>query len=187
MYEAILKDFKDKMFEISTREGELDIMVALDQLFTGKFEYSPDEEIRRYEKKEKQFLKKMIVDSIHTIVDQDPNYVPGLLLLALGNFALERFRIASNYAQKAQKLLDYNSDWYMIALELFQKAIALVDEVPKSIEYLDEISFDIKKTAAEAQGFTLLCPACQTFNDKKNKNCSNCGLKFTKEMKKTVK
>ncbi|MHA1148747.1 MAG: hypothetical protein ACTSR8_10965 [Promethearchaeota archaeon] len=187
MYEVILNDFKEKMLEIAIRDDELDLIIALDQLFSEKFDPKEGEEIRRYEKKEKQFIKKMIVDCMGRIVKSNPNYPLGLILISLGNFALERFRAASDYAQKAQKLLDYNSDWYIIALDLFQKTISLVDEFPKDIEYLDEVIFDIKKTTAAEQDLTLLCPACQTFNNRKSKNCSNCGLKFTKEMKKGSK
>ena len=183
MYDLIIKKYRDKINEISLKEEELEISVAIEHLISPKLE-SQETEKRRYEGKDSQFLKKSIIHSLEEIIETNPEYPKALILLALLYFDLKKFKEAGKTAQKAHKMLDYQSVWYNIALELFQQATPHIGEYPEFLKYIDEISFDIKKTTADKQGLTLLCPKCGNFNEKKSKFCIICGNKFTKEDRK---
>ncbi|MHA1273464.1 MAG: hypothetical protein ACTSQP_14520 [Promethearchaeota archaeon] len=183
MYQLVIQKYKDKISQIAEKLNDFEIILALQLLTTTKFEYKPDEEIKRYEKKEKKLLLKMLADVTMEFIAANPQNSLGLLLLSLIYFAQTNFKKAYDYANKACQRIEKSSELYKISYDLIQEISEHLENYPELFKHIDELEFDIKETSAKKLGYTLLCPNCGNFNDKKAKYCRICKNKLPKKKK----
>jgi len=184
----IVRKIAESIKNVAIQESAIEIKVLIDLLLKEMKESPSEEEILRYTPRDKQFLRKMIVEAQRKALINYPEYYQGLIVLALVYFEIQNYKNASETATAAHQVLNklglHRSDWIEIAMELNNATSPRAGEYPDFLDYLDDVEGVIKQRAADKAGNTLQCSRCGNFNPPKSKFCLTCGQKFTKKDRK---
>ena len=188
MSELIIQKIAKSIKNTAVQENAKEIKVLIDLLLKEMSKTSSSGEIIRYTEREKQFLRKMIIETQRKALINYPEYFQGLIVLGLAYYEIQNYKKSSDATQAAHQILNklgmHRSEWINIAMEIYNATMPRVGEYPDFLDYLDDVENEIKKRAADKAGHTLRCPRCGNFNPPKSKFCLVCGSKFTKKDKK---
>jgi hypothetical protein len=186
--ELIIQKIAETIKQVAIQENAQEIKVLVDLLLREMSKTSSSGEIIRYTKRDKQFLRKMIVETQRKALINYPEYYQGLIVLGLAYFEVQNYKKASETTNTAHQILNqlgmHRSEWVGIAMELYNATGPRVGEYPDFLDYLDDVENEIKQRAADKAGNTLKCLRCGNFNPPKSKFCLICGNKFGKKEKK---
>ena len=188
MSELIIQKIAQSIKNVAISESSKDIKVLIEILLKELAKSSSTGEIIRYTERDKQFLRKMIIETQRKALINYPEYFQGLIVLGLAYYEVQNYQKSSDATQTAHQILNklgmHTSDWIDIAMEIYNATMPHVGEYPDFLDYLDDVEGEIKKRAADKAGHSLQCPRCGNFNPPKSKFCLVCGSKFTRKDKK---
>ncbi len=188
MSELIIQKIANSIKNVAINESAKEIKVLVELLLKELAKSSSSGEILRYTERNKQFLRKMIIETQRKALINYPEYYQGLIVLGLAYFEVQNYKKSSDATQAAHQILNklgmHRSDWIDVAMEIYNATMPRVGEYPDFLDYLDDVEGEIKKSAADKAGHSLQCPRCGNYNPAKSKFCLVCGSKFTKKDKK---
>ena len=92
MSELIIQKIAESIKDISIQENAKEIKVLVDLLLKEMSKSSSSGEIIRYTEREKQFLRKMIVETQRKALINYPEYYQGLIVLGLAYFEIQNYK-----------------------------------------------------------------------------------------------
>ena len=148
MSELIIQKIAESVKNVATQENATEIKVLVDLLLKEIRKTTSSTEIIRYTERDKQFLRKMIVEVQRKALINYPEYYQGLIFLGLVYFELQNYKKSSDATQAAHQILNklglHRSDWIDVAMEIYNATMPRVGEYPDFLDYLDDVENEIK-------------------------------------------